>query len=134
VVPAAAQDLDSLHPAGSWQPMPSDGTEMRLSREGGALQLDFDFRGHGGYAIAHRPLDLELPANYEIAFRIRGNAPVENLELKLIDPSGDNVWWDNRRDFRFPGEWATVRTRKRRATSTSRTAASSWRCPATVSP
>ncbi|HEX9108896.1 MAG TPA: hypothetical protein VF832_16735, partial [Longimicrobiales bacterium] len=112
---AAAQvvQLDGKHTATSWQAMPSEGTAMRLSRDHGALRIDFDFKGHGGYAVAHRALSLELPANYEIAFRIRAQAPVENLELKLIDSTGANVWWDNRRDFHFPAEWTTVRTKKR---------------------
>ncbi len=86
---------------------------MHLSREGGANRLDFDFHGHAGYAIARRSVDLELPPNYKFTFRIRGNAPAENLELKLIDASGDNVWWLNRRNFVFPREWSTVDTKKR---------------------
>jgi len=52
---------------------------------------------NGTYTV----VNLE-PANYEITFRLRAQAPVNNLELKLIDATGDNVWWLNRRDFTFP--------------------------------
>ncbi|HEX3528514.1 MAG TPA: discoidin domain-containing protein [Thermoanaerobaculia bacterium] len=77
------------------------------------MRLDFDFQHHAGYAIARRNVDLDLPANYEITFRLRAEAPVNNLELKLIDSTGDNVWWLNRRDFSFPPNWQEISTRKR---------------------
>src|ERR1051326_7753236 len=86
-----------------WTAHPADGVEMHLSREGEINRLDFDFHGHGGYAIARRDVELELPANYQFTFRIRGDAPIETLEFKLI--RGDDVWWMNRRDFAFPREW-----------------------------
>ncbi|HUP63427.1 MAG TPA: coagulation factor 5/8 type domain-containing protein [Thermoanaerobaculia bacterium] len=31
----------------------------------------------------------------------------------MIDASGENVWWLNRRDFDFPRDWTTIRTKKR---------------------
>ena len=96
-----------------WRPMPSDGVTMAIAPDAGAMRLDFDFHGHGGYAIAHKDVAIDLPPDYEIDFRIRGEAPSENLELKLIDGSGDNVWWRNRRDFVFPRQWTELRTRRR---------------------
>jgi hypothetical protein len=99
--------------AAGWTPHPSDGVEMHLARDGDATRLDFDFHGHGGYAIARRAVDLDLPPNYALTFQIRGDAPPENLELKLVDASGDNVWWLNRRDFVFPRQWTALRTKKR---------------------
>jgi hypothetical protein len=97
----------------TWTPHPSDGVEMHLAREAGVNRLDFDFHGHGGYAIARARVDRDLPANYQIAFQLRGEAPPENLELKLLDESGDNVWWLNRRDFVFPRQWTAVKTKRR---------------------
>ncbi len=96
-----------------WSAHPADGVEMRLTREGEANRLDFNFHGHGGYAIARRSVELELPPNYRFTFRLRGNAPRENLELKLLDATDENVWWLNRRNFVFPGEWTTLATKKR---------------------
>ncbi|HWS71118.1 MAG TPA: hypothetical protein VN605_03345, partial [Thermoanaerobaculia bacterium] len=96
-----------------WTAHPSDGVTMRLTREGDANRLDFDFHGLGGYAIARRTADLGLPPNYQFVQRIRGDAPPENLELKLIDASGDNVWWLSRRNFVFPRAWSTLKTKKR---------------------
>ena len=95
-----------------WTAHPSDGVTMKLTRAGEINRVDFDFRGHGGYAIARREVNLDLPPNYEFVFRIRADAPPENLEFKLI--SGDNVWWLNRRDFVFPRDWTTLTTKKRK--------------------
>ncbi|HKS24235.1 MAG TPA: hypothetical protein VJZ76_15655 [Thermoanaerobaculia bacterium] len=95
-----------------WTAHPSDGVTMKLARDGAVNRVNFDFRGHGGYAIARREVNLDLPPNYEFIFRIRADAPPENLEFKLI--SGDNVWWLNRRDFVFPRDWTTLTTKKRK--------------------
>jgi len=97
--------------AALWTAHPSDGVEMHLAREAGVNRIDFDFHGHGGYAIARREVNLDLPPKYEFVFRIRGDAPPENLEFKLIHR--DDTWWLNRRDFHFPREFETVRTKKR---------------------
>jgi hypothetical protein len=96
-----------------WTAHPSDGVSMKLTEEREATRLDFDFHGHGGYAIARKQVDLRLPANYQLVFRLRGESGPQNLELKLIDSSGENVWWRNRRDFVIPREWTTLRTKKR---------------------
>jgi hypothetical protein len=97
--------------AQTWIEKPSDGVEMHLTREGDVNRVDFDFHGHAGYAIARRQAGLDVGANYQFVFRVRGEAPSENLEFKLIH--GDDVWWRNRRDFVFPREWTSLATKKR---------------------
>src|SRR5438045_9249242 len=77
---------------GVWSAHPSDGVDLRLTREDAINRLDFDFHGRAGYAIARTRLDIDLPPNYQFVFRIRGEAPPENVELKLIGEGGDNVW------------------------------------------
>jgi hypothetical protein len=84
---------------------------MHLTREGAVNRVDFDFHGHAGYAIARRQAALDVPDNYQFVFRVRGEAPPESLEFKLI--RGDDVWWRNRRDFVFPRQWSTLSTKKR---------------------
>jgi hypothetical protein len=90
---------------------------MKLSSEpgphGNALRVDFKFTRGGGYAVLHRALDLDLPENYRFEYRIRGQTAPQNLEFKLIDASGENVWWCNRVDFEVPRQWTTDRIRKR---------------------
>ena len=109
--------LDGFEELALWQVGASDGVRAALQAvagvEGQALCLAFDFAGVAGYASARRVLPLDLPPNYEFAFYVRGDAPVNNLEFKLIDASGENVWWFNHRDFAFPREWQQVKIKKR---------------------
>ncbi|MGE5101700.1 MAG: discoidin domain-containing protein, partial [Deltaproteobacteria bacterium] len=57
-----------------------------------ALRLDFDFRGGKGFVVARCPLQHELSEEYAVAFRLRGVGRVNELEVKLVDSSGQNVW------------------------------------------
>src|SRR5262245_11972170 len=79
---------------GRWRANAADGSSARLSLEGTALRLDFTLAGHGAWAIARRELQAELPAHYVAVLELRGAGaePIE-LQLKLVDPSGANVWW-----------------------------------------
>ena len=120
VSPALAQLprlLDGFEDRALWQAGASDGVRAALRTvaglEGQALCVDFDFAGVAGYASARRALPIDFPANYELSFYVRGEAPVNNLEFKLIDASGDNVWWVNRRDMAFPADWQWVRIKQR---------------------
>jgi hypothetical protein len=113
--------LDSFDSVSQWTATPADGVEISVHPEpnglhGGAMRVDFDFHGHGGYAVIHRPLRLTLPPNYEISFAIKGDAPTNTLEIKMIDSTGENVWWSNNPNFKFPKDWQTV-TRKKRQIS-----------------
>ncbi|HEX2722875.1 MAG TPA: hypothetical protein VHM24_08155, partial [Gemmatimonadaceae bacterium] len=112
--------IDDFETVTAWKAIPSDDVTLRVGQESGvhgkAIRLDFDFHGHGGYAVIHRDVKLALPANYEFSFSIRGDAPVNTLEFKLVDPTGDNVWWSNQPGFVFPREWKTVTRKKRHIT------------------
>src|ERR1043166_9035421 len=109
--------LDDFERSSGWEGAPSDGVPLRLSLDTGlhgrALRVDFDFHGGGGYAVFRKPFDLALPANYAFAWQMRARARRNNLELKLVDSSGDNVWWSNQRDFAFPETWTEIQRKKR---------------------
>ncbi|BDU71689.1 discoidin domain-containing protein [Mesoterricola silvestris] len=104
--------LDGFETVRAWKAVPSDGVLLALGGAG-SLRMDFDFQGRGGYAAARRDLPLTLPPNYEITFLVRGDCPPENLEFKLVDPSGENVWWVRKPAFAFPREWTRVTLKKR---------------------
>ncbi|MBA2708726.1 MAG: discoidin domain-containing protein, partial [Gemmatimonadaceae bacterium] len=114
------QLLDDFESVAEWKATPSDGVSLTIGQgdgvRGKSMRLDFDFHGHGGYAVARRNLSIPLPANYEFSFSIRGEAPINTLEFKLVDPTGDNVWWSNQPSFVFPGQWTTVSRKKRQIT------------------
>src|SRR5687768_5464833 len=109
--------LDDFSTVTGWTGHPSDGTQIQITSDSGyrgkGMRLDFDFRGGGGYVIARKAIPITYPANYELMFRVRASAPRNNLEIKLVDRSGDNVWWVNKRDFEFPEAWSTVTLKKR---------------------
>ena len=120
-LPSSARLLDGFESTAGWSAHPSDGVSLAISADstgvhGRAMRLDFDFHGHGGYAIARKRFDIALPENYAFSYRIRGQAPSENFETKLVDSSGDNVWWNNAVNVHFPEEWRTVTLKKRHIT------------------
>ena len=113
--------LDNFDSVTQWVTAPAEGVEISLHPDpnglhGGALRVDFDFHGHGGYGVIRRPLTFALPPNYEFSFAIKGDAPTNTLEFKLVDSTGDNVWWSNNPNFTFPKNWTTI-TRKKRQIS-----------------
>ncbi|HEV2843569.1 MAG TPA: discoidin domain-containing protein, partial [Thermoanaerobaculia bacterium] len=107
------QVLDDFKDISRWKVLPSDGIEASISPAEGGLRLDYDFQGRGGYAVVRREIPLDLPENYEITFRIRGEGLPNTLEFKLVDPTQENVWWVTRRDFEPPREWTEIRFKKR---------------------
>ena len=115
--PDTAATLDDFEEISPWRALPSAGVKLTLSSteglHGRALRFDFDFGGHAGWAAARRDVAIDLPENYEFSFAIRGAAAANDLEVKLIDSSGENVWWSVRRDFAPPGGWTTLRLKKR---------------------
>lgn len=117
--PAAekTRTLDDFESISAWRAAPSEGVRLALSSaeapRGRALRLDFDFQGRAGWAAARRAVSIDLPENYEFAFGLRGEAPANDLEIKLIDSTGENVWWSVRHDFQPPREWRRIRLKKR---------------------
>jgi hypothetical protein len=112
-----ARLLDGFETPGAWTADASDGVKASAvsttGLSGRALRLDFDLGKSAGYAFVGRKLPLDLPENFEISFSLRGNAPINNFEVKLADSSGDNVWWFQRPDFVFPTEWRRIKIKKR---------------------
>ncbi len=116
------QVLDDCSHASRWQVIASDGVKLECheapatqpnDEHGTALKLDFNFVTGGGYAGIRLPRKLDLPPNFELAFTLRGELPRNNLEFKLVDDTGNNVWWVNRRAFEFPKSWTRLASRRR---------------------
>lgn len=109
--------IDAFDDPRAWSAHPADGVSLELrrdlGRQGGALRMDLSFGKGGGYAIARRAVNLDLPANYAFTVWIRGDAPVNTLEFKLIDASGENVWWYTERDRSFTHGWQKLTIRRR---------------------
>src|SRR5438093_2054916 len=112
-VGVAAQVIDDFDKTVDWQPHPSDGVSLIITQDPAghmlaAMRLDFDFHGRAGYAIARKNVSIDLPPDYEFSFWIRGNAQPNNLEVKLIESSGENVGGVNQRNCVFRRERSSV--------------------------
>ncbi|MEO0629592.1 MAG: hypothetical protein AAFY46_02550, partial [Planctomycetota bacterium] len=77
------------------------------------LRIEYSFDSGAGFGIVRRPFEAELSENYRFRYRIRGDGPANDLEFKLLDTTGDNVWWVNRRAFVPPDDWTTHTNRRR---------------------
>jgi hypothetical protein len=117
--PVAAADtvLDDFEELKGWTSSTSQGASLEIAHDSGhtgmSMRLDFDFRGGGGYVIARKTFTVSLPANYALSLHLRGDAPQNDIEFKLIDPQG-NVWWTKQRDFIFPSDWQQLILKKAR--------------------
>jgi hypothetical protein len=108
--------LDDLRDSTAWQAIASGQARLALSAADGpggaaALRLEFDFAGGGGFVVARRPLARALPAAWALSLRLRGSAPANRLEIKLVDASGHDVWWWWRDAFVLSSDWETLRIR-----------------------
>jgi hypothetical protein len=82
--------IDGFEDVTGWTPHPADGVELKIGSgeglylgnppdigynhvRGKALQLDFKFTG-GGYAVARKAFDFDVPENYAFSFRVRGES------------------------------------------------------------
>jgi hypothetical protein len=117
---APAKLLDAFDDMSAWKAVASDNVKASLRQvdgaNGKALCLDYDFNGVSGYAVARRTLPMIYPSNYEYALQLRGDGSVNNLEFKLGDASGDNVWWVNKPNYQLPAQWTPLKLRKRHIT------------------
>ncbi len=121
--PTSTVTLDSFNDLDKWQIVVSNqvtaSTRLVQAPSGGrakALCLDYDFNGVSGYAGIRRSVPIEYPDNYQFSFQLRGESPSNDLQFKLVDASGDNVWWVNRPRYDFPGSGARSPTRSGRST------------------
>ena len=112
-----ARSLDDFESTDGWKVVASDqvGGALRVvdGAEGRAVCLDYDFHGVSGYVGLQKRMPLDYPENYAFEYRMRGEGPPNDLQFKLVDASGDNVWWVRTPMFEPPGDWQPVQLRKR---------------------
>jgi hypothetical protein len=112
--------LDDFASLAPWTISATDDVKASLraidSPHGRALCVDYDFGHVTGYVSVARALPLEFPSRFEFAMNVRG-VPGElapnALQFKLLDASGENVWWGQRLEYRFPADWQRLKFRQR---------------------
>lgn len=117
LAPAAAlrsEVLDDFRDTGAWQASASDQVRASLRRDrDGSLCLDYDFAGVSGYAVMRRALPLDWPARFDLTAQLKGSGATNDLQFKLVDASGDNVWWVNRPNTPLPATLTETKFRSR---------------------
>jgi hypothetical protein len=119
----AVVSLDDFRDVSDWASVTSGEVQLELAQDagpradsGGSLRLDFDFKGGGGFVVARRPLARAMPPIWALELELRGAAPANKLEIKLIDPTNRNVWWWRRDAGILPADWTTLRVRSSEVT------------------
>ena len=89
-----------------WKIYKSDGVETEVSIAEGhsvkGIRFDYNFTKGTGYGGIQKIIPLDIPENFQISFYIKGESPSNNFEFKLIDATGENVWWVNNWNYTFP--------------------------------
>jgi len=114
---AQTRTLDEFENKEGWTFIRSDGVNLNLTTEkgltGNAIRFDYDFTHGTGYGGIQKLFPIDLPDNYEFTFYLKAESPANNLEIKFIDSTGNNVWWLSNRNYDFPSEWKKIRIKKR---------------------
>jgi|CXWL01.1.fsa_nt_gi hypothetical protein len=106
--------LDDLRQPAAWQAVASDQVRASLRRDAdGSLCLDYDFAGVAGYAGMRRALPVQWPRHFDLTARLKGSGAANGLQFKLVDASGDSVWWMNRPGLALPAALGDIRIRHR---------------------
>ncbi len=109
--------LDKSNSTKNWRIVKSDGVEasVKIANIFNRKSIEFDINFvHGtGYGGIQKNISLDLSDNFEFSFYLKGILPANNLEFKLLDSAGNNVWWNIKRNFNFPKKWTKIIIKKR---------------------
>lgn len=110
--------LDDLSSTSGWKIFNSDGVELKISSaegiKGKCIRIDYNFTKGSGYGGIQKIIPIEYPENFQFSFYLKAKSPNNNLEFKLADESGENVWWYNNRNYEFPSDWKKYVIKKRK--------------------
>lgn len=80
-----------------------------------AVRVDYEF-GSGGFVTVRLPVALSLPVNYRLSVQLAGAVSKNTVQIKLVDPLQENVWWVERRNFSIDTNWQKLENKKRHVT------------------
>ena len=106
--------LDNMKDPAAWRAVASDQVKAALrSERDGSLCLDYDFGSVSGYAVMRRELPMQWPERFDLRVHLKGSGGANDLQVKLVDASGDNVWWATRPNYVAPAVLSEHRIRRR---------------------
>jgi len=102
----------------SWMVFASGQSEAKLHCDKGpdgqiALRMDYDFHGGRGFVVARKEIQFVLPEIFEFHFFLRGHGLRNNMEFKIIDPLGADVWRHVHEEYQLPHDWHQGRISER---------------------
>jgi hypothetical protein len=104
--------LDDFENITGWTTHSSGQENLKLTQSEGlngkALRLDFHFKEPRGFVTARKEFSFSTPDDYTIRFDFRGTLSARKFELKLIDQSGQNVWWYNSPHLEISEKWQNL--------------------------
>ena len=113
----SARTLDGFENLQDWKLSATDQVQARLSAQpaadGKAACIAYDFGKVSGYLALSRQLPLAFDGNFALSLNVRGQGAVDSFEIKLVDASGNNVWWHRRAKFAPTPQWSTLTTKRR---------------------
>lgn len=114
-IPLRHELLDDFRHPARWQATASDQVHaaLRTDPRDASLCLDYDFAGHSGFAVMRRVLPMAWPAHFELQLRLKGAGATNDVQIKLVDASGDNVWWVNRPNLALPAALTPMKFKQR---------------------
>lgn len=99
-----------------WQAVTSQYVKLNIKpakiNDASAVNFELNFVQGSGYGGVRRSWPLNLTGNFQFTFLIKSDLPSNNLEFKLLDQSGRNVWWKVFRNFEFSGRWQKIVIKK----------------------
>lgn len=114
---AQLRTLDDFENYEGWKIFKSDGVNLTVSTDkglhGNSIRFDYDFTKGTGYGGIQKIFPINLSDNFEFTFYLKAQSPANNLEIKFLDSTGQNVWWVNNRNYNFPSDWKKIRIKKR---------------------
>ncbi len=103
-----------IRDTGGWQADASEQVDAALRRDhDGSVCLEYDFHSVSGYAVMRHTLPVQWPAAFALQLGLKGRGAENDFQMKLVDASGDNVWWVNRPSFPLPSTLTDVTLRNR---------------------
>ena len=115
--------LDAFESPNGWHSTATDGPSLRISPDSGfrgrSLRLDFDASDRTQTLAITKSFNFALPANYELAFKVRGEGTVYALEVELTDATGENRW-NSDLPVNVSRGWTEVVRKKRQLASSRR--------------